>query len=103
MSRARTPPASRSRAHDNACPARRSPGMRGSPHPLKGEPSMSSMRNAFGARDTLSAAASSYAYYRLDALTGQTNLPLDRLPFTVRILLENALRMTDLEPGLVNE
>jgi aconitase A len=64
---------------------------------------MSTLRNAFGARDTLSATASSYAFYRLDALTGQTNLPLDRLPFTVRILLENALRMTDLEPGLVSE
>ena len=64
---------------------------------------MSSMRNAFGARDTLSAASASYAFYRLDALTGQTNLPLDHLPFTVRILLENALRMTDLEPTLVSE
>ena len=65
---------------------------------------MSTLRNAFGARDTLSAtASSSYAFYRLDALTGQTNLPLDHLPFTVRILLENALRMTDLEPGLVSE
>jgi aconitate hydratase len=61
------------------------------------------MRNAFGARDTLSAASTTYAFYRLDALTGQTNLSLDHLPFTVRILLENALRMTDLEPGLVNE
>ena len=64
---------------------------------------MSSMRNAFGARDTLSAASASYAFYRLDALTGQTNLPLEHLPFTVRILLENALRMTDLEPTLVSE
>jgi aconitate hydratase A / 2-methylisocitrate dehydratase len=64
---------------------------------------MSSMRNAFGARDALSAASTSYAFYRLDALTGQTNLPLDHLPFTVRILLENALRMTDLEPTLVSE
>jgi aconitase A len=64
---------------------------------------MSSMRNAFGARDTLSAASASYAFYRLDALTGQTNLTLDHLPFTVRILLENALRMTDLEPTLVSE
>ncbi len=64
---------------------------------------MSSMRNAFGARDTLSAGSASYAFYRLEALTGQTNLALDRLPFTVRILLENALRMTDLEPSLVSE
>src|SRR5262249_54120469 len=57
----------------------------------------------FGARETLADAPGAPAYYRLAALDGQTNVPLDRLPFTVRVLLENALRATDLEPGLVSE
>ncbi len=61
------------------------------------------LRNAFGARDTLSTASGSLALYRLGALEGQTTLPLDRLPVTMRILLENALRSTDVEPGLVSE
>jgi aconitase A len=67
------------------------------------DPTASLRRNAFGARNTLATGAGPVAFYRLDALDGQTNLPLDRLPFTVRILLENALRTTDLEPGLVSE
>ncbi|HEX9067225.1 MAG TPA: aconitate hydratase AcnA [Ktedonobacterales bacterium] len=64
---------------------------------------MSSLRNAFGARETMRTAAGSVAMYRLSALTGQTHLALDKMPFTVRVLLENALRNTDLDPALVSE
>src|SRR5262249_32929977 len=101
-----------------APPASRSPRIRLArserhPHPTK-EYAMSPdpnsptgpgslQRNAFGARDTLKTRAGALAFYRLSALDGQTALPLDRLPVTVRILIENALRATDLEPGLVSE
>ncbi|HEU5440563.1 MAG TPA: aconitate hydratase AcnA [Ktedonobacterales bacterium] len=64
--------------------------------------STSSSSNAFGARATLQSAAGSVAYYRLGALAGHGATPLDQLPFTVRILAENALRNADLEPGLVH-
>ncbi|MFN8533554.1 MAG: aconitate hydratase AcnA [Dehalococcoidia bacterium] len=49
----------------------------------------------FGARATLDVGGQTLTYYRLDALqrAGLTNL--DRLPFTVRILLENLLRRAD--------
>ena len=47
----------------------------------------------FGARATLTTSqGTTVAYYRLAALAEQGMAELDRLPFTVRILLENALR-----------
>ncbi len=49
---------------------------------------MSSIRDPFGARDTLDVAGRSHAIYRLSALVDDTA----RLPFTVRVLLENVLR-----------
>jgi len=66
----------------------------------------SSFHNTFGARATLPTAAGEVTIYRLDALTARgviTAEALTRLPFTVRILLENALRQHDLSPDLVNE
>ncbi len=63
-------------------------------------------RNTFGARATLTSAAGEVALYRLDALTQSGALTaeaLTRLPFTLRILLENALRQHDLAPDLVSE
>jgi aconitase A len=74
-----------------------------SPDPSSPTGPGSLLRNAFGARDTLATSAGALAFFRLSALDGQTALPLDRLPVTVRILIENALRATDLEPGLVSE
>ena len=64
---------------------------------------MASTKNTFGARATLQTTSGSVTIYRLDALRSQNPTPLDKLPFTVRILLENALRQHDLEPGLVSE
>ncbi|MBF6591394.1 MAG: aconitate hydratase AcnA, partial [Ktedonobacterales bacterium] len=61
------------------------------------------MSNTFGARASLSSAAGATSIYRLSALAGQTRLPLEQLPITVRILLENLLRQHDLQPGLVRE
>ncbi|MCS6992702.1 MAG: aconitate hydratase AcnA [Anaerolineales bacterium] len=50
------------------------------------------MNDFFNARDTLNIGGKDYTYYRLDALerAGLTNLR--RLPFSIRILLEAALR-----------
>ena len=46
--------------------------------------------NSFGARDTLEAAGKSYEIYKLDALQSQYDIA--RLPYSLKILLENLLR-----------
>jgi aconitate hydratase len=63
----------------------------------------SSSPNPFGARATLSLTSSqdTYTYYRLSALADRGIGNLDRLPYTVRILLENLLRHCG--RGLVTE
>jgi aconitate hydratase len=48
--------------------------------------------NPFGARGTLRLGAADAAIYRLAELARQGVAELDRLPFSIRILLENALR-----------
>ncbi|MGE5620828.1 MAG: aconitate hydratase AcnA [Sphingomonadaceae bacterium] len=48
--------------------------------------------NPFGARSTLSGSFGTVTYYRLATLASQAAIDLDRLPFTLRILLENLLR-----------
>jgi aconitate hydratase len=50
----------------------------------------------FGARASLP--GSGLVYYRLRSLKDQLALPLDRLPFTVKVLLENVLRNAGREP-----
>jgi aconitate hydratase len=64
--------------------------------------SQSAHANAFGARVPLATAAGSIEYYRLGALAGSQTTPVEQLPFTLRVLIENALRNSDLEPGLVS-
>jgi aconitate hydratase len=49
--------------------------------------------NSFGARDSLDVGGRSYEIYRLDAL--QQAYDVARLPFTLKILLENLLRHED--------
>src|SRR5690348_14417373 len=49
----------------------------------------------FGARATLQLADGQVGYYRLQALASRGVGDLQRLPYTVRILLENALRLCD--------
>jgi aconitate hydratase len=62
---------------------------------------MAAYKDVFGARNTLEGAYGKIAYYRLEALHKHGIQGLERLPFTVRILLENLLRHTDGE--LINE
>jgi aconitate hydratase len=52
------------------------------------------MANSFGARATLTVADRAYEIFRLDALA-QHGIKLDRLPYSLRILLENLLRTED--------
>jgi aconitate hydratase len=54
-----------------------------------------SSHNSFRSRDTLSVDGQSYVYYRLDALSGLAGNTVARLPFSLRILLENLLRNED--------
>jgi aconitate hydratase len=51
--------------------------------------------NSFGAIDTLRAGERSYRYFRLDALERSGLARLARLPFSLKILLENLLRFED--------
>ncbi|MBC15029.1 MAG: aconitate hydratase AcnA [Rhodothermaceae bacterium] len=56
----------------------------------------------FDARDTLDTSAGAHTVYRLDRVAEATGADLDRLPFSIKVLLENALRQADL-PGPVGE
>jgi aconitate hydratase len=49
------------------------------------------MTDSFGARQSLTAQSTRYRIYRLDAVDG----PIDTLPYTLKILLENLLRHED--------
>ena len=50
------------------------------------------MKDFFNARDTLKVGDKEYTYYRLDALEQAGLTQLKRLPFSIRIVLEAALR-----------
>lgn len=56
---------------------------------------MAADSNLYGARATLSGEGGSVTYYRLAALASQGLCDLDRLPFTIKILVENVLRRHD--------
>jgi aconitate hydratase len=62
---------------------------------------MTTHNDVFGARATLQLAGDTIIYYRLGSLARKGVQGLDRLPYTVKILLENALRHAGSE--LVNE
>jgi aconitate hydratase len=51
--------------------------------------------NPFGAQSTLSFDGQTAAYFRLDALASQGFPGVDRLPFTLKVLLESVLRRFD--------
>ncbi|MGA8575925.1 MAG: aconitate hydratase AcnA [Candidatus Cybelea sp.] len=51
--------------------------------------------NSFGALDTLRAGDRSYEYFRLDAIERSGIAALARMPFSLKILLENLLRFED--------
>ena len=50
--------------------------------------------NSFGSKATLTAGGRAYEIFRLDALE-RRGLPVGRLPYSLRILLENLLRLED--------
>ncbi len=52
-----------------------------------------SSSNSFGARSTLEVGARSYEVFRLDAL--QERFDVARLPYSIKVLLENVLRLED--------
>src|SRR3954447_13846494 len=49
--------------------------------------------DSFGAKDTLEVSGRSYEIHRLDAL--QSKFDVARLPYSIKVLLENALRLED--------
>ena len=51
--------------------------------------------DSFGSRATLDVAGKSYTIYRLDALSQASKGNSDKLPFSLKILLENLLRNED--------
>src|SRR5687768_1790079 len=53
------------------------------------------IRDSFGARASLATQAGSVVIYRLDRLAAATGAAIDRLPFSIKILLEAALRQAD--------
>jgi len=55
----------------------------------------SQLRDPFGARATLASARGPATIYRLDALAKSSGAPLERLPFSIKILLESLLRTCD--------
>src|SRR6202790_401629 len=54
-----------------------------------------SATNSFGTRDKLSVGAQSFDIYRLEVLEQKNVAQLSKLPFSLRILLENLLRFED--------
>src|SRR3989442_2854492 len=50
--------------------------------------------NSFGGRSTLKAGGRSYEIFQLEALE-RRGLPVARLPYSLKILLENLLRLED--------
>src|SRR6266851_1358178 len=65
------------------------------------EETMTAHNDVFGARAKLQGAAGNVIYYRLDALAKRGVTGLERLPYTVKIVLENLLR--NIGGGLVHE
>ena len=51
--------------------------------------------DTFHTASSLDVGGNRYQIYRLDALAKETSLPVDRLPFSLKILLENLLRRED--------
>ncbi len=53
---------------------------------------MTARPDPFGARAQLTTSSGEYTYYRLDSLADDLRLDLSRVPFTVKVMLENVLR-----------
>ena len=53
---------------------------------------MTTYKDSFGAKDTLRTGAGEVSYYRLGALKEQSVGEIDKLPFSIKVLLESLLR-----------
>ena len=60
---------------------------------------MTTHNDVFGARATLEGVHGTVTYYHLGALAQRGIQGLERLPFTVKIILENALRYAGIMPA----
>ena len=58
-------------------------------------PDVTTSMDSFGTRMALTAGGATHSIYRLDVAAQKLGMNLDRLPFTLRILLENLLRGED--------
>ncbi len=58
-------------------------------------PDVTTSMDSFGTRTALTAGGTTHSVYRLDVAAQKLGMNLDRLPFTLRILLENLLRGED--------
>nr|HQV32584.1 aconitase family protein [Calditrichia bacterium] len=56
---------------------------------------MSEQRNSFGVLDSLEVGNKNYKFFNITKLASQAGLNLNRMPVSIRILLENALRNED--------
>ena len=56
---------------------------------------MATSKNSFGARGALAVGEQSMSVYRLGRLAGEVGRDVGRLPFSLKILLENLLRHED--------
>jgi aconitate hydratase len=52
-------------------------------------------KNSFGAASTLRVSGSEYQIFRLDALEKSAGVKIDRIPYSIKVLLENLLRFED--------
>ena len=53
---------------------------------------MTELADPLGARKSLATSRMTVAYYALDTLAGRSGVNLDRMPYTIKVLLENVLR-----------
>ncbi|MHB1414857.1 MAG: aconitate hydratase AcnA, partial [Chloroflexota bacterium] len=53
---------------------------------------MTELADPLGAQKSLATSRMTVAYYALDALAGRSGVNLDRMPYTIKVLLENVLR-----------
>ena len=56
---------------------------------------MATSKNSFGSRGALAVGERSMSVYRLDSLAGEVGRDVGRLPFSLKVLLENLLRHED--------
>ena len=59
-------------------------------------------RDSFGARSTLRVGGREFEIFRLEALA-KAGLPIGRLPYSLKVLLENLVRLEEVTPGAADD